>query len=366
MALEQDIKAIEDEIRKTPYNKATQHHIGKLKAKLAKLKDEFERAETKRRGTAKAGYAVKKSGQASVGLVGSPNVGKSTLLNKITSAYSQIGDYDFTTINIVPGIMEYKGTKIQILDMPGLIEDASKGRGRGREVLSVARALDLIIFVLDAAHPEQLDILQNELYNANVRLNMKKPDITIKKKDRGGINVTTTLKLAKPEVQTVKEILSEFKYLNADIILRDSFNEERLIDFVAGNRAYIKGFAVTNKIDLIKDKTPVPYKIGNIEVIPISAKYGLNIDILKEKIFSELDFIRVYMKPQGKEVDYKVPLIVKRNSTVENICRAIHKDLTKKLRYAVVWGKSAKFNAQRVGLDHILSDEDVLTIVTSR
>src|SRR5213594_4195464 len=146
--LEEQIQSIEDEIQKTPYNKATQHHIGKLKAKLARLKDEQETRRLKSGGGGPS-YAVKKSGNATIGLVGFPSVGKSTLLNQITDATSAVAAYDFTTLTVIPGVMEYRGAKIQILDMPGLIRGASKGRGRGREVLSVARACDMILLMVD-------------------------------------------------------------------------------------------------------------------------------------------------------------------------------------------------------------------------
>src|SRR3989304_1414140 len=81
--LEEQIKSVEDEIQKTPYNKATQHHIGKLKAKLARLKDEMEPRRLKSGGRGPS-YAVKKSGNATVGLVGFPSVGKPTLPNQTT------------------------------------------------------------------------------------------------------------------------------------------------------------------------------------------------------------------------------------------------------------------------------------------
>src|SRR2546430_14669097 len=83
MAIEEQIKAVEDEIQKTPYNKATQHHIGKLKAKLARLKDEQETRRLKS-GGAGPSYAVKKSGNATNGLGRFPAVGKSTLPDQIT------------------------------------------------------------------------------------------------------------------------------------------------------------------------------------------------------------------------------------------------------------------------------------------
>ena len=93
MGIEEKIKDIEDEIQKTPYNKATSHHIGKLKAKLSKLKEEsIQRSSS---GTKGQGFHVKKSGDATVVLVGFPSVGKSTLLNELTNAESKVGAFFF-------------------------------------------------------------------------------------------------------------------------------------------------------------------------------------------------------------------------------------------------------------------------------
>src|SRR5256886_17512484 len=111
--LEEQIKSIEEEIQRTPYNKATQTPIGKLKAKVARLKDEQETRRLKSGGGGPS-YAVKKSGNATVGLVGFPSVGKSTLLNAITDATSAVAAYDFTTLDVIPGLLEHRGAKIQV------------------------------------------------------------------------------------------------------------------------------------------------------------------------------------------------------------------------------------------------------------
>jgi len=363
MNIEEQIKAIEDEIKNTKYNKATQHHIGKLKAKLARLKESSE----KKSGGKGKSFAIKKSGNATVGLVGFPSVGKSTLLNKITDAHSQIGEYDFTTVDIIPGVMKYRGAKIQILDMPGMIKDASKGRGRGREVISVIRTVDLIVMLVDVFHPEQLDVLLRELHDAGIRLNSKPPDIVLKRKERGGINVNSTVKLTKIDEEMIKNVLNEYDYINANIVLRENLDEDGLIDFLSKNRAYMPGFIVLNKIDLADNSTvrKCSEKLSSWEAIPISADKNINLDLLKEKIFKKLDFIRIYMRHDGK-TDYNEPMVVKKNSTVGMICDSIHRDFRKKFRYAYVWGKSALYPGQMVGLNHVLMDEDVLTVVLER
>jgi|Transcript_33493 ribosome-interacting GTPase 1 len=96
---------------RTQRNKNTEHHIGLLKAKVAKLKRELiEGAKTK--GPGGEGFDVSKSGDARIGLVGFPSVGKSTLLTKLTGTFSESADYEFTTLTCIPGVIRHKGAKI--------------------------------------------------------------------------------------------------------------------------------------------------------------------------------------------------------------------------------------------------------------
>lgn len=361
MAIEEEIIAIKEEIRKTPYNKATSHHIGRLKAKLARLKEELQKRSVKSGGV--GGYSIKKSGDATVVLVGFPSVGKSTLLNRLTDAKSQIGTYDFTTLNVIPGTLEYKGAKIQILDVPGLVQGASIGKGRGKEVISVVRNADLILLLIDVFNVKQHDVLVQELYDAGIRINTHPPDITIKKKDRGGININSTLNLSLSK-DTIYSILKEYKIHNADILIREDLNIDEFIDTLCfGNRKYISAITVINKIDLVD--LDFLKKLKNIfpDAIMISADKDKNLQKLKDRIFKKLRFMRIYLKPQGKPPDLKEPMILKTDSTVEEVCNRIHKDFKKKFRYAKVWGNSAKHKGQKVGLDHKLCDEDILTVI---
>ena len=158
--------------RQTKYNKATQHHIGKLKAKLAQLREEVVVSSSGIKGS---GYGVRKAGDATVALVGLPSVGKSTLLNCLTDAESEFGSYAFSTLDVVPGVLKYRDANIQVLDLPGLIEGAARGAGRGKEVLSVIRTADLIIHIIDALEPAPHVILK-ELFDSGIRLNGRPPN----------------------------------------------------------------------------------------------------------------------------------------------------------------------------------------------
>ena len=94
---------------------------------------------------------MQKSGDGRVALIGFPSVGKSSLLSALTDTDSLVAGYEFTTLTCIPGNIIYNDTKIQMLDLPGIIEGAAHGKGRGREVIACARTADLILIVLDAA-----------------------------------------------------------------------------------------------------------------------------------------------------------------------------------------------------------------------
>jgi small GTP-binding protein len=362
MSIEEEIKAIEDEIRTTAYNKATMHHVGRLKAKLARLREERQKQAVAKSAYKGEGYGVKKSGDATVVMVGFPSVGKSTLLNQLTGTSAEVAAYDFTTVDVIPGTLLYKGARIQVLDVPGLISGAASGRGRGKEVLSVIRSADLILILVDVLRPEQYGTLTQELYDAGVRVNARPPEIAIHKVSRGGIAVNSTVELELDE-QLIKAVLAEYKIHNAEVLIRERISIDELIDAVLGNRRYIPALTVLNKIDLISSGQLTALLQRFPEAIVTAAAAGTNLETLRARIYAALQFIRVYMKPQGGTADTENPLVIKRNATVGDVCATIHREFVEKFRYARIWGMSAKHGGQRVGLSHVLADGDVVSLV---
>lgn len=363
MGIQERIRELEDEIRRTQYNKATEFHIGRLKARIAKLKRELissHRAKAGRGG----GFDVKKSGDATVAIIGLPSVGKSTLLTKITNAESKTAAYAFTTLKCIPGILEFNGARIQILDLPGIIEGAKDGKGRGREVIGVARSADLLLIILDATNPErEYETIMRELYGFGIRVNAKPPDINVRKTSRGGITISSTVKLTRISEREINAVLGEYGIYNADVVFRSDSTVDELIDVLEGNRVYIPAIVVVNKIDIvggrIDRKLPFDY-------LPISAERGYNTEALKEMIYKKLDFIKIYTKRWKEKADLEEPLIVRNGATVSNVCERLHRDLKSNFKYALVWGKSVRHNGQRVGLDHVLADGDIVQIVKKK
>lgn len=261
--------------------------------------------------------------------------------------------------------MTVNGAKIQILDLPGIIEGAKDGKGRGKQVIAVARTCQLIFIVLDVCKPlRDKALLEHELEGVGIRLNKKRPNIYIQKKDKGGIAVTNTVPLTKIDHDEIRAICSEYRISNASIAFRSDASADELVDVLEGNRIYIPAIYVLNKIDQISiQELDLLYKIPNS--VPISSRMWLNIDELVETMWERLDLVRVYTKPGKAPPDYSAPVVLRREKcAVSDFCDAIHKDIKNQIKFAYVIGRSAKHaKGQKVGLAHVLQDEDVVRLI---
>ena len=296
-------------------------------------------------------------------------MGKSSLISRLTDADSNIGDFAFTTLTCIPGLMEHRGAKIQILDLPGLIKGAAEGKGRGREILNVIRSTDMVLYVVDPFQKSHFEILDQELWKSGMRLNQQPPQVFITRTKRGGIIVRSTLEQTNLTEEEIRGIVRSFGIVSATVTLRTDVTDDHIVDTLAGSRIYSRAVVVVNKIDLATEKdlertrSMLP---ENWPILEVSAKTGQGIDGMKDFIFDNLHFMSIYLKPQGKEADLVEPLIVKDTSTVRDVCAKLHRDFVRKFRYARVKGPSAKFDWQRVGWDHVLKDDDLLTIITRK
>ena len=302
-------------------------------------------------------------------LVGFPSVGKSSLISRLTDADSNIGDFAFTTLTCIPGLMEHRGAKIQILDLPGLIKGAAEGKGRGRDILNVIRSTDMVLYVVDPFQKSHFEILDQELWKSGMRLNQQPPQVFITRTKRGGIIVRSTLEQTNLTEEEIRGIVRSFGIVSATVTLRTDVTDDHIVDTLAGSRIYSRAVVVVNKIDLATEKDLGRTRSMLPEswpILEVSAKTGEGIDGMKDFIFDNLHFMSIYLKPQGKEADLVEPLIVKDTSTVRDVCAKLHRDFVRKFRYARVKGPSAKFDWQRVGLDHVLKDDDLLTIITRK
>lgn len=374
--VEERIKKFEERLASTIPNKHTQKSINFIKAQLAKLREDQIRIASSKKG-GRSGFGVKKTGDAQIAFVGFPSVGKSSLLNLLTEGHthSKVASYDFTTVTAIPGMMNIEQAKIQLIDLPGIILGAAEGKGRGKEVLAVARSAELILIILcflpdGTINFLDLENIRKELYNAGIRVNGRPARISIKKRESGGIHFSSKGHQIMDKDE-IKSLMNDLGVRNAGVYFAEpNITPDQLIDHVLGNRIYTRDFIVINKSDLMKtpiNEEDITNNIGHDRWILISAKKQENIKALRLKIFHELNLIKVYLKPPKQEADMQEPIIMHGGDTIGTLCERLHRDFINQFRYAMIWGDTTKHPGQKFKkLNHPLAEGDIISIYLKR
>ncbi len=197
--------------------------------KLARLRAQLLEPGPGAGAAAGTGFDVSKSGDARIALVGFPSVGKSTFLSKVTKTKSEVAAYSFTTLTAIPGVLEYGGAEIQVLDLPGIIEGAAEGKGRGRQVISAAKTSDMVLMILDATkRAEQRALLEAELEAVGIRLNQDPPNIYLKLKKAGGMKITFSSPPKSLDEKMLYNILRDYRILNCEVLVRDEHGDYKV------------------------------------------------------------------------------------------------------------------------------------------
>ncbi|MFH1420940.1 MAG: GTPase, partial [Candidatus Aenigmatarchaeota archaeon] len=164
---EERILACEDVITNVPSHKGCETLRAQWKTRLAKLRKDAEKKKTS--GAGKKTTGVKKEGDAQVCVLGFANSGKSTLLNRLTDAHARIADYEYTTTKPEIGMMDYKGVKIQLVEIPAIMTP---------EFMSIARSASALVLL---AKSERDKLRLEEIREKNF---LKQPYIFMSHDDR--------------------------------------------------------------------------------------------------------------------------------------------------------------------------------------
>jgi len=305
---QEKIEAIEEMLRIMPKHKGTDRLHGDLRKKLARFREEAKRKPT----GGKRGYLyhVERVGAGQIALVGPPNSGKSKLLETLTNANPEVGDYPFTTRMPLSGMMRYENIQIQLVDLPPIAKDITEPW-----VFGIIRNADALFLVFDLSDHDILD----------------KWDM-----------IFSELKGAK--IEPVGHPTQDGK--------DSGFLQKKAL--VLGNKCDISG-AMENGIvisDLYGD---------SFEIMSISAISMENASDLARRGFELLDVVRAYTKAPGKAPDLEDPVILKKGATVLDFAEKIHKDFRERLKFARIWGKE-KHDGQKVQRDYVIVDGDVIEL----
>ncbi|MCR4368948.1 MAG: TGS domain-containing protein [archaeon] len=313
-----------------PNHKGAENLRVEITGKIAKLREEIEKQKLAKKSTGKS-INVKKDGDGQIVILGLPNTGKSTLLKKITGVNVEIAPYPFTTSQPEIGMMDYKGAKVQLIEVPAIIEGSGEGKANGTQLLSLARNADAVIITCQKI--SEKEIVAKELEKTGIIVFREKPKIAIKQSQFRGITISGKqhLKMSENEFEST---LKSFGIFNASVHLEEQTDQTKLME------------ALDQSLDYKKTLTINPMEETDLEK-------------LKEKIFLLLGKIIVYTKKPGSEPDYNDPLVMKNGATISDAAEIVHKELAKNLKFAKVWG-SSKYDGQRVPKDYVLQSGDVV------
>lgn len=305
------IRLLEELMGTIPKHKGTDKLRADLRKRLSKLKD----AAGSKKGTSRlvSPYVIDKEGAGQVAVIGPANVGKSTLIDALTNAPAEIGDYPYTTHTPLPGMMAYDNIQIQLIDTPPMGREYDEP-----QLFDLIRRVDLVLLMVDL-QATPMDQLEETL-----------------------------------------AILAEKRIIPAT--LRGQVDEE-------ARRYFFKPvIGLVNKTDdegMDEDFEVLCELLGEPEcpLIPFSAKHGRYVERFQQAVYDGLDIIRVYSRPPGKKPDFSAPFVAHRGCTVEEFAEKVHKDFVRNLKSARVWGTGVH-EGQKVGRDHVLHDGDVVELRT--
>lgn len=307
---EEKLQWAQEMLRVIPKHKGTDHLQGVLKKRISQLKKEI--SESKKSKAKRYEYHVEKQGAAQIALVGCPNVGKSQLLDVLTNAEPEIGDYMFTTREPQPGMMQCEDVQIELVDLPPV-----SGEYTPHWVFNIIRNADVVFLVIDFSTDTVIE-----------------------------------------QIEAIVEMLKEKKI----VLLREALE----LDEQDIHLAYKKTMILATKFDLpgAGENLEIFKELyqTDLPIITVSAVSGENIDYLKScNLLEDLNLIRIYSKIPRKDPDMGNPFILQKGSTVSNFARQIHHDFADGLKHARVWG-SSKFDGQQVDRDFILQDGDIVEL----
>jgi len=375
-SIDEKIKKLEEFISLVPKHKATEKIVALNKSRLSKLKRQQEEQKQRLKSTGKKSpFSIKKEGIQVICISDyhTPGVGKTSLLNYMTgAAKDKIGK--FTAIPEI-GIFSYKKIRYQIVDMPSIMENASKGIGNGKEILSQLRSCDLICLCFDLTRDvnEQMKLLLNELSSADIKINEPPPPITIEKTGANKVQVFYLTKEAKEIkdlitfTEKVKELVNANGIRNAIVKIHGNITLDHIVDALTPSMVYKKAIIIATKGDLPHteetfDKLKLNYSDKFPVIIGVSVKKQNFPNDFGDIILNFLNKIKIYTVNAG--IVAERPLILDKYSTVRDVALKIHKSFFNLFDYATINRKSARQGRKKVGLEYELEDGDLIEIHT--
>jgi uncharacterized protein len=290
-----------------PKHKGTEKMQADLKRRISKLKEGQEVSGSKK------GFSVRveAEGAAQVALIGSPNVGKSALVEVTTNARVEVADFPFSTREPVPAMLHFENLQFQLVDLPPVSREHMESF-----VPEIIRNADCALWLIDAS-VQDVQRWVDETVSALIE---KKVDLVGSHAQGGG---------------------------RQDPV-------RKLPTLILASKMDVKG--AQTGLDWLRQRFEPAFGLH-----PVSAMADNDFSWLGKALFDLNQLLRAYSKPPGKEPDPSLPFVMHRGDRLIDFATRVHKDFAAKLKYARVWGKG-KFDGQRISANQELTDGDVIEL----
>lgn len=361
------LRLLEEFLSLVPKHKGTAKLCINVKKKIKDLKGEIEEKKKKRAARSGPKVFMEKEGAAQIVLIGLTKSGKSSLLAALTNARVEISPSPYTTRGPVPGIMNYRDIRFQLIEAPALMVGSADGRAWGLQTLGMARNADGLILVIDLSQNpvRQLSTIMMELEKARILLNIPKARVEIERKFMGaGLRIIVMGRLVDCTFKDVEELLKSYKVTDAFVKISGEATLEEIEDAIYESTVYKPAVVIANKVDL--NGAGVNLELlkssvrGRLPILAVSSPNRMGLRELGETLFNALNIMRVYTKEPNEREFSKNPFILKKGSTICDLARNIHSDFKDNFNFARVWSKRLRFSPQKVGALFILQDGDVV------
>lgn len=305
----EQIACLETMLRLIPKHKGTEKLQVDLKTRLKEAKAEAEH-ERKAAKTGGKSYRFPRQGAGTAVIVGGPNAGKSRIVKELTHAHPLVADYPFTTHEPSPGIMPWHDASVQLVDTPPVT-----GAHIEPYLTGLVRTADLVLLCFDGSSddaPEETAAVVRQLADRKTRLD-------------------TFTGFAEEDFTTL--------------------HVKTLLVVTRGNDPDVE-----TRLEFFREAEPTPFETVRVDLDDPASR-----EALREAIYNALGVIRVYTKAPGKPAEKTAPFSLPAGGTVEDLAGKVHHEIAEKLKFARVWGPSAR-EGQTVGREHVLLDGDLVEL----
>jgi hypothetical protein len=306
---EEQIQCLERMLTLIPKHKGTEKLQADLKTRLKEARGAAEHEAQTPKKVGKS-YRYLRQGAGQVVLLGGPNAGKSRILAELTHAAPEVAPYPFTTREPLPGMMAWEDVAVQLIDTPPITDSHFEPY-----LTSIVRSADLTLLVFDGSSDDA-------------------PDHTV--------DVVRQLAGRKTELARQSGFADE------------DFSTVRVQTRLVATRA--DDPSCDDRLAYLKEAMPHELLLLKVEFDRPESR-----EELRRAVYDALGVIRIYTKRPGRPAELDSPFTIPVGGTVDDLALRVHRDMAEQLKFAKVWGTSAR-DGQSVGRDHALADKDVVEL----